>query len=73
MQSSFWTYNACFLAEFSLAELEGTPVPPLTENHSAQKPCWSEHKTRGKILRCVGLGGNIIKYWKFIPRVNPQS
>ena len=27
-----------FLAEFSLAELGGTPLPPLTENHSAQKP-----------------------------------
>ena len=28
----------CFLAEFSLAELGGTPPPPLTENHPAQKP-----------------------------------
>ena len=26
----------CFLAEFSLAELGGTP-PPLTDNHCAQK------------------------------------
>ena len=24
--------------EFSLAELGGTPLPPLTENHPAQKP-----------------------------------
>ena len=28
----------CSLAEFSLAELGGTPLPPLTENHPAQKP-----------------------------------
>ena len=28
----------CFLVEFSLAELGGTPLPPLTENHPAQKP-----------------------------------
>ena len=27
-----------FLAEFSFAELGGTPLPPLTENHPAQKP-----------------------------------
>ena len=29
-----------FLAEFSLVELGGTPgpLPPLTENHPAQKP-----------------------------------
>ena len=27
-----------FLAEFSLAELGGTPLPPLSENHPAQKP-----------------------------------
>ena len=27
-----------FLAEFSLAKLGGTPLPPLTENHPAQKP-----------------------------------
>ena len=27
-----------FLAVFSLAELGGTPFPPLTENHPAQKP-----------------------------------
>ena len=26
------------LAEFSLAELGGTPLPPLTDNHPAQKP-----------------------------------
>ena len=32
-----WSF-ACFLAEFSLAELGGTPLPPLTENHPAQKP-----------------------------------
>ena len=30
--------DTCFLAEFSLAELGGTPLPPLTENHPAQKP-----------------------------------
>ena len=34
---SFWAQNACFLAEFSLADLGGTPLPPLTENHPAQK------------------------------------
>ena len=28
--------KTCFLAEFSLAELGGTP-PPLTDNHCAQK------------------------------------
>ena len=28
----------CFLTEFFLAELGGTPLPPLTENHPAQKP-----------------------------------
>ena len=33
----FWTKKTCFLAEFSLAELGGTPPPPLTENHPAQK------------------------------------
>ena len=27
-----------FLAELSIAELGGTPLPPLRENHSAQKP-----------------------------------
>ena len=27
-----------FVAEFSLAELGATPLPPLTENHPAQKP-----------------------------------
>ena len=27
-----------FVAEFSLAELRGTPFPPLKENHPAQKP-----------------------------------
>ena len=27
-----------FLAEFSLEELRVTPLPPLTENHPAQKP-----------------------------------
>ena len=26
----FWTLNTCFLAGFSLAELGGTPLPPLT-------------------------------------------
>ena len=26
------------LAEFSLAELGGIPLPPLTENHPARKP-----------------------------------
>ena len=35
---SFLTQNTCFLAEFSLVELGGTPLPPLTENHPAQKP-----------------------------------
>ena len=35
---NFWTQYTCFLAEFSLAELGGTPLPPLTENHPAQKP-----------------------------------
>ena len=35
---SFRTLNTCFLAEFSLAELVGTPLPPSTENHPAQKP-----------------------------------
>ena len=30
--------NTCFLAEFSLAELGGTALPPLKENHPAQKP-----------------------------------
>ena len=34
----FRTYNISFLTEFSLAELGGTPLPPLTENHPAQKP-----------------------------------
>ena len=34
MEFSDW--KTCFLAEFSLAELGGTP-PPLTENHCAQK------------------------------------
>ena len=27
-----------FLVEFSLAELGGTPLPPLMENQPAQKP-----------------------------------
>ena len=31
-----------FLAEFSLADLGGTPLPPLTENHTAQKPLAEE-------------------------------
>ena len=35
---SFLTYNTSFLAEFSLAELGFTSLPPLTENHPAQKP-----------------------------------
>ena len=35
---SFRTLNTSFLAGFSLAELGGTPLPPLTENHPAQKP-----------------------------------
>ena len=35
---SFRTLNTCFLAGFSLAELGGTPLPPLSENHHAQKP-----------------------------------
>ena len=29
--------NTYFLAEFLLAELGVTPLPPLTENHPAQK------------------------------------
>ena len=33
----FGTLNTCFFAEFSLAELSGTPLPPLTENRPAQK------------------------------------
>ena len=28
----------CFFAELSLAELGGTVLTPLTENHPAQKP-----------------------------------
>ena len=35
---NFRTLNTCYLAEFSLAELGGTPLPTLTENHPAQKP-----------------------------------
>ena len=35
---SFPTLNTCFLAGFSSAELGGTSLPPLTENHPAQKP-----------------------------------
>ena len=34
----FRTWNISFLTEFSLAELGVTPLPPLTENHPAQKP-----------------------------------
>ena len=34
---SFWTKKKCFLVGFSLAELGGTPLPPLIENHPAQK------------------------------------
>ena len=33
-----WSPRNLLLAEFSLAELGGTPLPPLTENHPAQKP-----------------------------------
>ena len=33
----FSDLNTCFLAGFSLAELGGTPLPPLIENHPAQK------------------------------------
>ena len=33
----FLDLKTCFLAEFSLAELGGTP-PPLMENNPAQKP-----------------------------------
>ena len=29
--------KTCFLAEFFLVELGGTPSPPLTDNHCAQK------------------------------------
>jgi len=35
---NFRTQYTCFLAEFSLAELGGTPLSPLTEIHPAQKP-----------------------------------
>ena len=35
---SFGTLKNLFLVEFSLAELGGTPLPPLTKNHPAQKP-----------------------------------
>ena len=36
---SFQTLNTCLVAEFSLAEIGGTPPPPLlTENHPTQKP-----------------------------------
>ena len=34
----FLDQKTCFLAEFSLAELGGTPLSPLTENPPAQKP-----------------------------------
>ena len=34
----FLDQKNCFLAGFSLAELGGTPLPLLTDNHSAQKP-----------------------------------
>ena len=34
----FLDLKNCFLGKFSLAELGGTPLPPLTENHPAQKP-----------------------------------
>ena len=35
---SFMDLKYLFLAEFSLEELGGTPLSPLTENHTAQKP-----------------------------------
>ena len=34
----FGPKKSCILAEFPIAELGGTPLPPLTENHPAQKP-----------------------------------
>ena len=34
----FLDLKCLILAEFSLAELGGAPLPPLTENHPAQKP-----------------------------------
>ena len=37
-KNEFLDLNKCFLTEFSLAELGGTPIPPLTENHPAKKP-----------------------------------
>ena len=36
-KNSFWTKKTCFLAEFSIAELGGTPPPPLTENQCEKK------------------------------------
>ena len=46
---SFWIKKTCFLAEFSLAELGGIPLPPLTENHPAQKPLAERGSKRAKI------------------------
>ena len=33
-----WIFQTCFLEELSSAEFGGTPLPPLAENHPAQKP-----------------------------------
>ena len=38
LELAFLAKNSCFQRIFSLAELGGTPLPPLTENHPAQKP-----------------------------------
>ena len=37
----FLDLETCFLAEFSLAELGGTPTPPLTENQCEKKKVFS--------------------------------
>ena len=41
----FWTKKTCFSAEFSLAELGGTPAP-LADNHCAQKSLAERGGTR---------------------------
>ena len=52
---NFRTHNTCFLAEFFLAELGGTPHP-LTDNHCAQKSLAERGGTAP--LR----GGGILKF-----------
>ena len=37
----FLDQKTCFLAEFSLAELGGTPTPPLTENKCEKRRFFS--------------------------------